>query len=607
MADIRIPWQGWEEAGRLGRGGFGTVYRIVNRFTGEESAMKVISLPRDEGEIDSLRAEGYDNVSIAANYKKQLDRLLNEYKLMAQMKGHPNIVRCEDYTAAAHENGIGWDVYIRMELLKPLNQYLLEKEDKDPDPSRMVDLDEREVIRIGRDLCTALALCEQEKIVHRDIKPENIFVSRYGEFKLGDFGIARTMDHATNATHTGSYRYMAPEVYKNQVYDSRVDIYSLGLVLYWLLNRRRTPFAPTDHLPTALENEAAMNRRMAGDQVPPPICGSDALKAVVVRACAYDPADRYPTARDMLEALEKAERQIPVGTVRHADDDEGATVYGFSGETGSHTEGDQGETDNGTGTVGATHNGETGKDSGETVAVFSEGNSEGQQGDGGETVAVFSEGNSEGQQGDGGETVAVFSEGETGTKGGIGKGKNGTGKTRKPRKPRTKKKDETGKESDGGETGTKNEGKDKGKKLTPDKHLKLVENPLAHDFNAEEGSAANPYYLLLKIREASAGGSQKHYKGIDISYPAWIQKGEIYSMVDENGREVFFKCSIDSNRDYEWGGLVVIAIALVLCGFLGPVGVPLLIVGVAILLWQPLSLKSYEKKARKKREEQGNP
>ena len=293
MSEVRIPWAGWELREQLGSGGFGTVYRIENPGTGEQSAMKVLSLPKDASEINALRVEGYDNPSIAGIYQNQLNKIINEYSLMAQMKGHANIVRSEDCTAAPHTVGLGWDVYIRMELLYPLTRYLMSH-----------SLDESEVIRLGMDLCCALVLCEQKNIIHRDIKPENIFLSEYGVYKLGDFGIARTMDHTTMATHAGSYRYMAPEVYKNERYGKEVDIYSLGLTLYWLLNNRRMPFLPTDRPPRASENEQALQMRLSGTPVPPPVNGSEALKAVVMKACAYDPRDRFRTAEEMLRALE---------------------------------------------------------------------------------------------------------------------------------------------------------------------------------------------------------------------------------------------------------------------------------------------------------------
>ena len=109
-----------------------------------------------------------------------------------------------------------------MEYLTSFMDYCAEKQ-----------LTEKEVIKLGMDLSKALEYCRKLKIIHRDIKPENIFVSRFGDFKLGDFGIARELERTMSGfSKKGTYSYMAPEMYKGEKYDSRVDIYSLGIVLY---------------------------------------------------------------------------------------------------------------------------------------------------------------------------------------------------------------------------------------------------------------------------------------------------------------------------------------------------------------------------------------
>ena len=114
-------------------------------------------------------------------------------------------------------------------------------------------------------------------------------------------------------TKTGTYKYMAPEVYNNQPYGSAVDIYSLGLVLYWLLNDRRLPFLPPypEKVKAGMEEEAR-NRRLAGEALPPPSHGSDKLKKIVLKACAYNPKERYHSAEEMLDALnDKPTQQTP--------------------------------------------------------------------------------------------------------------------------------------------------------------------------------------------------------------------------------------------------------------------------------------------------------
>ena len=160
------------------------------------------------------------------------------------------------------------------------------------------------VIRLGMDICRALMLCEQKHIIHRDIKPENVMVSSFGNFKLCDFGISRVLDHTTNATKAGTPLYWAPEVVRMEKYGQTVDIYSLGIMMYEMLNNRRVPFIRADELITAKKIDEAMDRRQRGEQVPPPANGHPELKRIVLKACAYRPQDRYASAEEMYADLE---------------------------------------------------------------------------------------------------------------------------------------------------------------------------------------------------------------------------------------------------------------------------------------------------------------
>ena len=211
----RVVWPGWQTVRTIGRGSYGAVYEICRDLPGgrrESAAVKVVSIPRTQSEIAELRADGYDEGSISTTYRKKMESLTEEYSLMRTLNGTSNVVNCDDLKCLPHGDGIGWDIYIKMELLMPLTQALPEQ------------MSEELVIRIGRDLCRALKLCENNNIVHRDIKPQNIFVSPNGDFKLGDFGIARTMDGTVQGTRIGTYRYLAPEVYYDRPYDGKVDI-----------------------------------------------------------------------------------------------------------------------------------------------------------------------------------------------------------------------------------------------------------------------------------------------------------------------------------------------------------------------------------------------
>lgn len=301
MEETKIVWPGWETVRLLGHGSFGAVYEIRRtiRSRTERAALKVLSIPQYDSEIDELRSDGYDEESIQQYFIDSLNRIEGEYAMMADMKGHANVVYCDDFRKIPHENGYGWDVFIKMELLTPLKNHL------------KGNPEDGFVIRLACDICNALILCEELNVVHRDIKPENIFVARDGNFKLGDFGIARTMESTTGGTKTGTYDYMAPEVYNNLPYHLQTDIYSLGLVMYWLLNERTVPFLEIGTRPTPSMKAQARERRFSGEPLPPPKHGSEGLKAIVLRACAYNPRMRYQSAGEMLEALKSLTQSVP--------------------------------------------------------------------------------------------------------------------------------------------------------------------------------------------------------------------------------------------------------------------------------------------------------
>lgn len=304
---LRELYPGWRTVRKIGSGNFSTVYEIErNLLFGqiEKAALKYISIPRNGSELEEMYSNGYDEASITIHMENRLEKIVREYSLMAEMKGHTNVVYCDDIRYVPKEDGVGWDITIKMELLTPLLQNL------------KTDFEEVQVIRLGMDICQALMLCREHNIVHRDIKPQNIFVSKSGNYKLGDFGIAKTQKRNCEGTQTGTYSYMAPEVYHNKPYGSSADIYSLGLVMYWLLNERRLPFLPLPpNVPTSIENEEAKTRRLMGELIPSPKNGSAELKAIVLKACAYDPQDRYSSAQEMFEALSHLDIQEDEKTI----------------------------------------------------------------------------------------------------------------------------------------------------------------------------------------------------------------------------------------------------------------------------------------------------
>lgn len=304
MAAINTwPGQGWECVRELGEGAFGKVYEIRREEFGTEyrAALKVISVPRNVSDLRSAYSDGMDEKSAAEYFRGLVSDIVAECALMSQFKGYSNVVSYEDHMVIPHENEVGWDILIRMELLTPLQDYL-----------QIQTVTEQDVIRLGCDICRALELCHKNDIMHRDIKPENIFVNNNGDFKLGDFGIARRMEKtASGLSSKGTFTYMAPEVYRGDNYGMTVDIYSLAMVLYRYLNNGRIPFL-TDGQLYYSDKETAQRRRLSGEAIPAPMHGSRRLQQAVLKGLSYFPQERYRTPEEFRKALEAClERAVP--------------------------------------------------------------------------------------------------------------------------------------------------------------------------------------------------------------------------------------------------------------------------------------------------------
>lgn len=226
--------------------------------------------------------------SVTSYFKGFVEEIVNEILIMSKVKSHNNIVSYEDHKVIEHDGGIGWDILIRMEYLTPFVDYQYNQ-------------------RLGIEISSTLDYCHNKGLIHRDVKPENIFVNDVGVFKIGDFGVAKTIDKTTGGmSKKGTENYMAPEVYVGNKYGTSVDTYSLGLVLYRLLNGNRLPFLPLAPKPISFEDrEKALVQRIRGDAFAAPSQAGTELAEVVLKACAYQTENRYKTAGELCEALKK--------------------------------------------------------------------------------------------------------------------------------------------------------------------------------------------------------------------------------------------------------------------------------------------------------------
>ena len=165
------------------------------------------------------------------------------------------------------------------------------------------------VLDILRQVAAALSKAHEQSIVHRDVKPENIMLSRSGEVKVADFGLARvTTDDATGRTQAGvamgTPLYMSPEQIEGRSIDSRSDIYSLGITAYHML-AGEPPFQGDTPLAVAMQHV---------NKAPPPLAERaadtpQALIDVVQRMMAKQPENRYANPVDLLRALRQLAKQ----------------------------------------------------------------------------------------------------------------------------------------------------------------------------------------------------------------------------------------------------------------------------------------------------------
>lgn len=283
-------WQIKEFLGS-GSGGKTAVFRLARIDSGwGDSALKVVNLIQERGDIntlpDSRKLEYKQACEDCSKHAEQ------EVRLMDDLRGNTNIVDYLDHTFVdwSDELGFGRDLLIRMELLKDLRSQLKNGR----------EFTEDEILKIGQDICSALIRCHRKNILHRDVKPENIFCNRDGDYKLGDFGVSRVLDACPGAmasTGIGTYEYWPADQMTGR-YDQRVDIYSLGLVLYELSNRNRLPFAVSTYATTK-----EVSLRLSGVPLPAPVNASPELTTVILKACAHRPEDRYQSAEAFLNAL----------------------------------------------------------------------------------------------------------------------------------------------------------------------------------------------------------------------------------------------------------------------------------------------------------------
>lgn len=290
---------------KIGSGGFGTVYKVSKtNVTGTYvRALKHIEVPTKRQYVNILNSMSGDTTKADDYFSNILKNIVGEIKILSALSesGNQNIVRYYENDVIEMSSPKKYDIYILMEYLTPFPEYL-----------DNTSLTVKEVIKLGKDILNALIACHGRNIIHRDIKDDNIFVAADGTYKIGDFGVSKALkDQSRAASIKGTPNFIAPEVYLGKEnYDHTVDLYSLGIVLYRLLNNLRNPFLPSfPDAYTSEDEDIAFEARMTGKTPELPNMAKNELGEVILKAIKPR-NERYNTAKEFLEALENAEKTL---------------------------------------------------------------------------------------------------------------------------------------------------------------------------------------------------------------------------------------------------------------------------------------------------------
>jgi len=265
----------FEVVEKLGKGGMGQVYRVFDRKTDEEVALKLL------------------NPEVSSD-KKTIERFRNELKL-ARKISHKNICRMYDLN---EEQGTQ---YITMEYVpgEDLKNTIL----------RVGHLSVGKAVSVAKQACEGLMEAHRLGVVHRDLKPQNIMIDKEGNVRIMDFGIARSLIKK-GITGTGliigTPEYMSPEQAEMKEVDQRSDIYSLGVILYEMVTGR-VPFEGETPLSVAMKHksEEPPDPREVNAQVP------EGLSRVILKCMEKKRENRHQNAEALLSELSRVEKGLP--------------------------------------------------------------------------------------------------------------------------------------------------------------------------------------------------------------------------------------------------------------------------------------------------------
>ncbi len=283
----------WTIGEKLDSGSSADVYLVSSDGggMGNLALLKHYSYPKSKAQLDALYYSG--TVTTEKEAREYIAKVVMEqaYELsyINRLKDSQYIFTDLEYQILEKTEYPGFDIYVLMDYSETLGKYL-----------KYNAMTHLRTINLGIDICSALEDLRANGLIHQNLKPSNIFISNYGQYMLGDFGFAE-ISRLSGAYVPENYisDYSAPEVsgLTGQP-NTTMDIYSLGLVLYRIMNANHAPFE--DEKTSA---SAARQLRESGEPLPAPMYADYELSEIILKACSFDPTDRYQSPTEFKNAL----------------------------------------------------------------------------------------------------------------------------------------------------------------------------------------------------------------------------------------------------------------------------------------------------------------
>ena len=242
--------------------------------------VKILSIPASQNQLDALLLAGaFQDAAGALDYFKDLaDGVVKEVKLHQHLARLDGFIPCDAWQVVPmDDNQLGYEIYLLTPYHRTLNRHL-----------KKTPLTHLEAVNLGLDLCAALSASRRAGFLYVDLKPSNVFIASDREFLIGDLGFI-SMNSLKYAALPSKYRsvYTAPEMADDfATISDTADVYALGLILYQVYNDGQLPVMPEDNGPMAAPANADYE-----------------MAEIILKACAFQPADRWQTPAEMGQAL----------------------------------------------------------------------------------------------------------------------------------------------------------------------------------------------------------------------------------------------------------------------------------------------------------------